>query len=171
MAENPTDFIQKMLSTNTIQYKNYHLDLFGKTGVMLNMRLFVQLMKHFIDKEPVLLENTMYESIKFLVEEYEQRQGNLEGFVSMSENIIAATGLGFIQLDIGKTDAIARCEINPFAEEYVKFYGVNASPICYLTKGAIRLLFDEVFKTKGKIEEIECIGQGKQQCIFRYNTT
>ncbi len=164
--ENQTEFLEKMFLTKNMQYENGKLIIFGRNAIMINMQLFVQLIKHFIDNEPGLLENLMYNSISAIEKDYRERQGSKENFLTMVKEVISVTGLGLLEIEVGKTNGIIHIKVNPLATAYVELYGLSANPICHLIKGAMKKVFEFVYDSEGDISENACIAQGKGECLL-----
>lgn len=51
---------------------------------------------------------------------------------------------------------------SPFAEAY----GPSPTPVCHLLRGAIAGIFATLFPRNFVCNEIECLAQGKGQCLF-----
>ena len=165
--EDPQDFLENAFLSKAIKYKDDTLFIFGREGAMINMDLLVTLTKHLIDEEPAALETAAYTGITGIINDYNARNTE-EDRLKLFVNVLSASGFGFADISKGKEGTFVHLNGCALAKVYLRRYGQSDKPVCHIIRGFLRQTFDVTYGSSGKVEELECIAQGKADCFFLY---
>lgn len=163
----PNNFLNEMLLTKNIKFENNRLLLMNRSGVLINMSIFVSLIGKLIKYDENEAYNAGSISIAGIVGDYKNRfDNNINKTLDLVSNVVATSGLGKLVFNFNKDKVLTTLNPSPLAEAYLNIFGKSEKPVCFFLAGGLNSLFTGLLDKKYSTKEIYCKAKGDAECKF-----
>lgn len=161
-----SEFLKRLLFARQFSFINGHIDLFGKSQVLLSSEMAVAVQESNPSKFYETIKRTTMKDIEFYARKLGVSVANMQPSV---KNIFETYGLGsldIVHLDANKKSAILIVKDSAIATTYVNMKKRSAKPVCISTAGVLAGIMSYVFSTDVEAKETKCAVKGDPYCEF-----
>ncbi|MBE5727929.1 hypothetical protein IHE50_00740 [Candidatus Parvarchaeota archaeon] len=159
-------YLQNLIMTKNVRIEGSRLLLLGRPGVMINAEFLVYFSKYLGDYNEDLVVKLGENLGDTISKDYKARFNDINKTIKFLSTITPLVGIGKTEINIEKDQIIIMISPSVLAETYVKLFGLAKTPQCHFARGILNRMLENILNEKLKVEEVECVSKGDNQCKF-----
>ena len=161
-----SSFLSKLLMARQASFVEGKIEIFDLNFSLQPLLSLVDFQKEMADKQ--LMEKFGYFISESIISHFKKRFAIEEKkMTNLWTNLFNISGFGRVEVvDITKERTILKLEKNNFAQLFMKEYGIQKQPVCYLLAGMFKNFIEKTSGKKVECKETSCIAMGNRVCTF-----